>query len=437
MREYRLRGISILLAAALGSVPVEAEQILFLKNGRHIVVDRYWEEGDQILYERNGGTFGFPQHLLERVAATGDSDDEGADSDDRGSGFRNAAVSEAMEAARQSVREGKLSEAAAHYRRALQAEPSDPEIRSELGAFYLEQGDLYAAEGQLERAKELAPEDPRIRELLGDVYYQQRRVPDAVREWQMALSSRTDPELLRKLQKALRENDEDINFTNQTASRARFLIRYEGRVDERAGRLVAAALEEEHIELRRELHFAPSTPITVTLYTAKGFVETGQVPEWASALNDGEIRIPVENVEEMTPRLRRLLRHELTHSFVNAMTAGNCPAWLHEGIAQQREGADSTEAYARVRAARAEGKLLSLWSLEGALLGYSKEEARLAYAQALAATEYLSARRGSSAVLRILRLLADGRTMNEALRRVVGLDYHEFQTAWEADLGRY
>jgi hypothetical protein len=27
--------------------------------------------------------------------------------------------------------------------------------------------------------------------------------------------------------------------------------------------------------------------------------------------------------------------------------------------------------------------------------------------------------------------------MNDALKKVVGLDYQEFQTAWEADLERY
>jgi tetratricopeptide (TPR) repeat protein len=436
MQNTRVRCTSILLVASLGAASLGAEEILFLKNGRHIVVDRYWEEGDQILYERNGSTFGFPQRLLDRVAGAVDSAGEPIPSEP-GSGFRNAEAAEAIEAAKQSARNGNLSEAARLYRQALEAEPTDFEIRIDLGSIYLEQGDLYAAEAQLEQAKRLAPENPRVLELLGDVYYRQGRLPYAVREWQEALANRPEPGLLRKLQKALSENDEDINFANETTSRARFLIRYEGRVDEVAGRLVAAALEEEHLELRRELRFSPPAPVTVTLYTTKGFVETGQVPEWASALNDGEIRIPVENVVEMTPKLRRLLRHELTHSFVNAMTAGNCPAWLHEGIAQQREGIDSTDAYARVRAARAEGKLLSLWNLEGALLGYSTDEARLAYAQALAATDYLAARRGSSAISQILKLLAEGRTMNEALRRVVGLDYHEFQAAWEADLGRY
>ena len=88
-------------------------------------------------------------------------------------------------------------------------------------------------------------------------------------------------------------------------------------------------------------------------------------PAWASALNDGEIRIPVEGLTEITPKLRRVIRHELTHSFINAMTRGNCPSWFHEGLAQMREGSDRMDPYPRLRVAQSDGNLLPLWSLEG------------------------------------------------------------------------
>jgi hypothetical protein len=95
----------------------------------------------------------------------------------------------------------------------------------------------------------------------------------------------------------------------------------------------------------------------------------------------------------MTPKLRRVLRHELTHSFVNAMTSGNCPSWFHEGFAQLHEGSYRIDPYPRHREAATQGEVLPLWSLEGLLLNYSKEKALLAYSEALAATEYLDARK--------------------------------------------
>jgi hypothetical protein len=67
---------------------------------------------------------------------------------------------------------------------------------------------------------------------------------------------------------------------------------------------------------------------------------------------------------------------------------------------------------------------------------YSKQRARLAYMESLAATMYVIERKGQPAVAKILDRLAERKTMNEALKKVVGLDYQEFQTAWEADLDR-
>ncbi|MGH9323673.1 MAG: hypothetical protein ACRD3V_27785, partial [Vicinamibacteria bacterium] len=61
-----LRSASLLLAiTAAAPLVLGAQEILFLKNGRQIAVDRYWEDGDQIYYEKNGSTVGFPKHLLD------------------------------------------------------------------------------------------------------------------------------------------------------------------------------------------------------------------------------------------------------------------------------------------------------------------------------------------------------------------------------------
>ena len=68
----RLFTTALVLAA---SVCASAREILFLTNGRSIVVDRYWEEGEQILYQKNGSTFGFPRTLLERVDRAGGNHD--------------------------------------------------------------------------------------------------------------------------------------------------------------------------------------------------------------------------------------------------------------------------------------------------------------------------------------------------------------------------
>lgn len=409
----------------------EGREILFLKNGRSIVVDRYWEEGEQILYEKNGGTFGFPRDLLARVDRAVPQPDD----DDEVDGFRNEIADETVSEARETARDGDMEEATELYREAIHKAPDEITPRLELAELYLARGNLRAAQYELQQAKRFDPENAEIRERLGDVYYRRGRTGLAIREWQLALSSDASPGLLYKLKTALRENDDDINF--EEVEQLNFVIRYDGRVNETIGRIVASALDDEYYALERELGFSPHEPIRITLYTNREFQDITRAPSWASGLNDGEIRIPVEGITELTPELRRVVRHEMTHSFVNAMTHGNCPAWFHEGLAQLREGSARFDPYPTLRVAHAEGRLLPLWSLEGPIVSYSRDKARLVYAEALAATEYITARRGKDGLLRILQLLAQRQTMNDALKSVVGLDYQEFQTAWEADLERY
>jgi tetratricopeptide (TPR) repeat protein len=427
------RNLAVLTFVAAAELAFGAEQILCLKNGSRIPVDRYWEAGEQIYYERNGSTFGFPRKLLERVEGTA-APAEAVEASDP-SGFKNQIAVESVEAARASVRAGDVDVAVDQYRRAIESEPAALDARLELGRLYFERGDYSAAQSQYEQAKRAAPENLRARDGLGDVYYRMGRLPLAIREWQSALEIHPDPGILYKLKKALRENNEDIDFDE--VSRNHFLIRYDGQVNEQIGRIMATALEEEHLELSRALRFTPRAPVKVTLYTNQEFRDVTTAPAWASGLNDGEIKIPVEGVTEMTPKLRRVLRHELTHSFVNAMTSGNCPSWFHEGLAQLHEGSYRIDPYPRLKEAAAQGEVLPLWSLEGPLLNYSKEKALLAYSEALAATEYLEARKGRKALLHILELLGERHTMNDALKKVIGLDYQELQTAWEADLERY
>ena len=432
-----IRAIAVVLATLCGSF-VEAEVVLFLTNGRSITVERYWEEGNQILYEKNGSTFGFPQHLLERVhersgetAKTDPADEAEAPT----SRFINALISEDVDQARQSVAEGDLETAAELFGKAVSKAPDDFDVRMELARVHFERGDLRAARSVLEQAKRRNRDNAPMRELLGDVYAGLGRSALAIREWQLALNIDPSPQLLYKLKQALRENDQDIDF--EEVRRPHYVIRYDGHINETIGHLVATSLDSEYAALRQEFRFEPTDPIEVTLYTNREFRDVTHAPAWVSALNDGEIRIPVEGLTEITPMLRRVIRHELTHSFINAMTQGNCPSWFHEGLAQLREGSDRMDPYPRLRVAQAEGNLLPLWSLEGLFVNYSKEKARLVYAEALAATEYLKLRRGRGSLRKILRILGGSHTMNEALKAVVGLDYQEFQTAWEADLKRF
>jgi len=70
-------------------------------------------------------------------------------------------------------------------------------------------------------------------------------------------------------------------------------------------------------------------------------MDVTRAPSWSGAINDGKLRIPVSGVQSVTPELARVLKHELTHSFISQMSSNRCPTWLNEGIAQMEEGKSS------------------------------------------------------------------------------------------------
>ncbi len=430
--------LGLLFTLSLVGVTSSSADVLYLTNGRRIVVDRFWEEGDQVFYTRNGSTFGFPRSLLDRAERnelTPAPPPEQEPAEAPLNTLRDESVHRTVEEAQESARQGNPDKARRLYRQVLGVAPDFISVRMELAALLLDEGNLQGAQTQIEQAKRWAPDEPKIREQLGDVYYRRGRTALAIREWQRALELSPSAAVADKLKKALRENDQDIEFDE--IRRPHFLIRYDGSVNEDIGQEVAVTLEQEYSDLAQEFQYSPTSPIHVTLYTNREFNDVTHAPSWAAAVNDGEIRLPVQGLSQLTPRLRRLLRHELTHSFISDRTRGNCPAWFHEGFAQLRAGDAPTDLYSTLRKARDSGTLLPLWTLEGSLLRYSEKKAKLAYWQALAATQYLVRRRSRRALVKILDRLAEQETMNDALRKVIGLDYQELQTAWEADLDRY
>jgi tetratricopeptide (TPR) repeat protein len=157
-------GTRLLLAAVitLAAGAALSEEILYLKNGRRIRVDRYWEVGDQLYYERDGNVFGFPSRLLAHVDRVrseadarndGDTDFEPGAGSESAPGFRNEIATETIIEARRSTREGDVDRAVGLYRRAIRTAPDSVTSRYELAQLYFERGDYYAAQSQLEQAK--------------------------------------------------------------------------------------------------------------------------------------------------------------------------------------------------------------------------------------------------------------------------------------------
>jgi hypothetical protein len=165
----------------------------------------------------------------------------------------------------------------------------------------------------------------------------------------------------------------------------------------------------------------------VVLYTEQAFFDVTQAPAWSSAVNDGKLRIPVEGVSSVTPELARVLKHELAHSFINQISGGRCPQWLHEGIAQVMEPKSVASRGRRLAALYRVHQEIPFNGLEGSFMRFSPAEALLAYDESLATVEYISDTYGMSDLHRILERIGQGSSTEAALRTTIHSDYGQLE----------
>jgi hypothetical protein len=211
-------------------------------------------------------------------------------------------------------------------------------------------------------------------------------------------------------------------------------LRYEGKqTSEQLRRELIATLEAEYDELVRQLGVAPRASIPVILYTEQAFFDVTHAPSWSGAVNDGKLRIPISGITSMTPELARVLKHELAHSFVSQATGGRCPTWLNEGVAQAVEGKSLSREGRRLGQMFRAQQAIPYNVLEGSFMRFSTMEAVVAYAESLAAVQYIVETYGMSDVERILERIGQGSSAEAALRATIHSDYGHI----ESDVGKF
>ena len=157
----------------------------------------------------------------------------------------------------------------------------------------------------------------------------------------------------------------------------------------------------------------------------------GPAPGWAGAINDGRLRIPVQGLTSVTSDLARVLRHELTHSFITQKSHGRAPTWLQEGLAQRMEGRRSSSSAGALIDAFGQGAVPTLGSLEGSWIAMPANQVSLAYAWSLAVVESIIQSGGISDISRLLDRIANAPSPESATRETLHSDYADLaqQTA--------
>ena len=327
---------------------------------------------------------------------------------------------------------GNFNKARSYFDAAIRFDGQNPTILNFYASLLVRTGNASEALPYAQRAVQVAPDSPDTLAVLGYAQFAADRTKDSIQSWKRSLQIRPDPVIKGLLEKAEREAQAEAEFSERESNH--FTLRYEGnQTSEAFRRQLLGTLESEYEDLERELGGSPRGNIPVVLYTGEAFFDVTQAPAWSGAVNDGKLRIPVSGLGSVTPELARVLKHELAHSFINQLSAGRCPQWLHEGIAQALEPKSLSSNGRRLAQLYAVQKEIPFNMLESSFMKFTAGEAVLAYDESLAAVQYIDDTHSRADLKRILERLAEGSSTEAALRSTIHSDYGQLET----ELGRY
>jgi tetratricopeptide (TPR) repeat protein len=320
-------------------------------------------------------------------------------------------------------------EAIEQYRSVLTFASRQPDLLvaslMRLAYVHLRRSEYSAAVEYLDRARGVAPNSVALARLSGWAYYGLDRLDEAVAQWKIAQQIEPDPDVAGLLEKA--ETDKEAESGFRSGQTSHFTLHYEGSATPQLAVEILHALEDDFRGIQSQLRFAPLEPVTVVLYTQQTFRDITRAPTWAGAWNDGRIRVPVQGLTSVSDQLARILRHELTHSFIRQKTQGHCPQWLHEGLAQWMEGRRTGDAARPLIVAYEQQKHLPLKLLEGSWAEFSSPAAGIAYAWSLASVEFIIANSGMWGIERLLDNLAAGSPVEPALGAALQTSYADIE----------
>lgn len=445
----------IVFVLALGIIDT-----IFLKNGNKIEAEKCWIEGKHLKILTSGGTIAIPLDSVEKIEklqenpfspkASFPSSQASRDEKIRdisaqiepnilvGGGGNSAPpnkeqIRKLEEAYRKNpgnisakaqlimarkllvndlIKQGKHAEAIEDLKPLLLLQPGDIDVSLALGALYLRTNNISMAETQLREAILMDYSNADAHYLLGEVYLRQEKLAYAIKEWQKSLQLKPDEALKAKLNRLMKEDDIRADYS-ETGS-ARFDLKYFGPPDSQLGKAILTVLESMHGQLSSRLDYLPRETIAVILYSDRDFYDATGAPYMVGGLYDGKVKIPIRGLRSIDSQVRNVLMHELTHAFLHSKTKGNCPVWLHEGIAQYMEG----------KSARAYNSQLALIVKNRGFTSLPL------YPASLSMIEYLIKSYGFSDLLRILRFLGQGMSVDTALERSIHSNFDEFQQEW-------
>jgi len=266
---------------------------------------------------------------------------------------------------------------------------------------------------------------------IGGVYYRKGDLRRALLYWHRAKlldpGDRSIPPKIDRVKKEIR-----LAPSAKTVELPHFELKYKASLPIDAD-LAASVLEKAYSDVGKDIAYFPRAKTEVFFYSKSDFKNIFKMPAMVRAFYDGNIRMPVPD-EKLTPgEFSRHIYHEYTHALLSAKTMNNCPVWLSEGIAMWEElnknGYD-------LKDLPADAEIVNALTLESLNREFDKDELgpdRAAYYPiSCAIAAYIIDSRGMAGLQKILKRLALGQHLVNAIDDEFLLSEKEFEKRWKA-----
>lgn len=164
-----------------------------------------------------------------------------------------------------------------------------------------------------------------------------------------------------------------------------------------------ARMEESFDTLSKILVYVPPQPVLVIVSDHQRFSHGQNLGSF-----DGKVVVPASVLG--TSKAKEIITHELSHSFLLSKSRGNCPRWLHEGLAQALSGRSIDD------------------NAEPFIIFLNSGQKMNIYDDSLATLEYILNSYGMESINRLLSELEAGSHYLEAVNFVFKKSYPEILT---------
>tara|TARA_B100000315_G_C14481559_1_gene543144 strand:- start:79 stop:1134 length:1056 start_codon:yes stop_codon:yes gene_type:complete len=262
----------------------------------------------------------------------------------------------------------------------------------------------------------------------GEIYYARNELSKAIKHWEIAHRYSPNEAILSKIVKTKKELKLDEKQSDKIS--CNFVLKYD-QDDAYSSELVLHSLVNAYNKLAYDFGWYKNSEFTVILYSNEDFTNILDVPSWAAAIYDGKIRIPFQYASLNIGNLESIIRHELTHALLHRIAGNNVPAWLHEGIAQYKDGVEDSAVRDALREAVINNTLIPISKMKKGFVNLKDEsQVKIAYAESLGFIEYLINNYGFYTILDILNNFSNYTSLDELFTSVYSLNLSQLETGW-------